>query len=311
MCSIAAFGYFAGHCTMSLTSVGIAVLAVSLTILIIVYLADADHHKKRIVRLLRKRTGRDFRFQDRICFTLFPWLGLNLGGVRVGNAIGFDTGDFAAVDKVKLRMKVSPLVRRRLEIDTIRLQGMKVNLIRRADGRNNWEDLVRSAAITPGRPSPPSPQQSASPTANDEPIQASSGESERRTQRRRGQEQRDRARGGAEGSQPNTGDEPEAIERQEQAVPALPIELDKLNIQGIDIKQLELLFTDELTCSDHRFSVASFRTSAIRMDTPIQVQVRCAFAMNNANGFDGQFDVDTLASVRVRRSAHTPQTGAT
>lgn len=292
---------------MSLTSFGIAVVAVSLTILIIVYLADADHHKKRIVRLLRKRTGRDFQFQDRICFTLFPWLGLNLGGVRVGNALGFDSGDFAAVDKVKLRMRVSPLVKRRLEIDTIRLQGMKVNLIRRADGRNNWEDLVKSAAITPGQPSPPGSRQSASPVANDESMHASSGE----TERRRGQEQRDQAQCRAEGSEPNADDETDAIEQPAQAAPALPIELDKLNIQGIDIKQLELLFTDELTRSDHRFSVTSFRTSAIRMDTPIQVQVRCAFAMNNANGFDGQFDVDTLASVRVRRSTHTQPTGAT
>lgn len=274
---------------MSLTSLGVAVLAVSLTILIIRYLADADHHKKRIIKLLHKRTGRDFQFQDRICFTIFPWLGLNLGGVRVGNALGFETGDFAAVDKVKLRMKVSPLIKRRVEIDTIRLQGMTVNLIRRADGRNNWEDLVNSASITPGQPPPASSRQSTASKPTEEAMQASSRETEQRT--------RDQGR--------NEVPESKACDSStagEQSAPALPIELDKLNIQGIDIKQLDLTFTDEVTRSDHRFSVTSFRTSALRMDTPIQIQVRCGFAMNNANGFDGQFDIDTLASVCVRRS---------
>ena len=277
---------------MSLTSLGVAVLAVALTILIIVYLADADHHKKRIIKLLRKRTGREFQFQDRIGFTLFPWLGLNLGGVRVGNALGFDTGDFAAVDKVKLRMKVSPLVRRRVEIDTIRLQGMKVNLIRRADGRNNWDDLVNSAALTPAQPPPPSARPSASPESKEEAMQASNGKTEQRAQ--------DQPRDEAPAS--HAGDSSAASEQPEETAPALPIELDKLNIQGIDIKQLDLTFIDEVTRSDHRFSVTSFRTSALRMDTPIQIQVRCGFAMHNANGFDGQFDIDTLASVCVRRS---------
>lgn len=277
---------------MSLTSLGVAVLAVSLTILIILYLADADHHKKRIIKLLHKRTGRDFQFQDRICFTLFPWLGLNLGGVRVGNAVGFDTGDFAAVDKVKLRMRVSPLVKRRVEIDTIRLQGMTVNLVRRADGHNNWEDLVNSASIAPGQAPPPSSRQSTSSKSTEESKQANKSWTERQ------------ARNQSRDEVPTSKacDSSDAVEQREDVAPVLPIELDKLNIRGIDIKQLELTYTDEVTRSDHRFSVTSFRTSALRMDTPIQVQVRCGFAMNNANGFDGQFDIDTLASVCVRRS---------
>ncbi len=277
---------------MSLTSLGVAALAISLTIVIILYLADVDHHKKRIIKLLHKRTGRDFQFQDRICLTIFPWLGLNLGGVRIGNARGFDAGDFAAVDKVKLRMKVSPLVKRRLEIDTIRLQGMKVNLIRRADGRNNWEDLVNSASITPGQPPPPSSRPSTSPESKEEAMHASNSETEQRAQ--------DQARDEVPAS--SAFDSSAASKQPEETAPALPIELDKLNIQGIDIKQLDLTFTDEMTRSDHHFSVTSFRTSALRVDTPIQIQVRCGFAMHNANGFDGQVDIDTLASVCVRRS---------
>jgi AsmA protein len=122
---------------MSLSSLGIIVALFSVTILIIVYLIDINRYKGKIVGVLKKNTGRTFHLQDRIYFTIYPWLGLNLGKVKVGNAPGFEALDFVDIDKVKVRIKLIPLLTKRFEIDTIRLEGMTVNFMRKSDGTNN------------------------------------------------------------------------------------------------------------------------------------------------------------------------------
>jgi len=130
---------------MSLSSLGIVVALFSVTLLIIIYLIDINRYKGKIVRILKKNTGRRFEFEDRIYFTIYPWLGLNLGKVKIGNAPGFETLDFASINTVKVRIKLIPLVAKRIEIDTIRLEGMIINFRRQSDGRNNWDDLLQTA----------------------------------------------------------------------------------------------------------------------------------------------------------------------
>ena len=127
---------------MSLSSLGIALVVFSAAIVALVYLADVNRYKGKIVDLLKKHTGRTFQIQDRIHFTVLPWAGLNLGKVRIGNAQGFEETDFADIHSVKVRVKVLPLFAMRVVVDTVRLDGMDVNLARNADGTTNWDDLL-------------------------------------------------------------------------------------------------------------------------------------------------------------------------
>lgn len=134
-----------GDTPMTLSSLGITIALISVTIAGLVYLADVNRYKGKIVGLLKKYTGRTFQIQDRIHFTLLPWAGMNLGKVRVGNAQGFEETDFVDIDSVKVRIKVLPLFAMRVVVDTVRLDGMDVNLARNADGVTNWDDLLALA----------------------------------------------------------------------------------------------------------------------------------------------------------------------
>jgi len=128
---------------MSISSIGLVIAIFTLIFVGLAYLVDVNRYKGKIVELLRKYTGRTFQIQDRMHFTIIPWAGMNLGKVRIGNAQGFEEEDFADIHSVKVRVKVLPLFAKRVVVDTVRLDGMDVNLARKADGVTNWDDLLK------------------------------------------------------------------------------------------------------------------------------------------------------------------------
>ncbi len=124
-------------------------LAAGLLLLIaaaIVLLVDPNDFRDDITEAVQAATGRELVIEGDLELSLFPWLGLSLGEARLGNAPSFVKAggdkDFARVAKVDIRAKLLPLLQQRLVMKTVHLRGMRVNLQRAADGRNNWDDLL-------------------------------------------------------------------------------------------------------------------------------------------------------------------------
>jgi hypothetical protein len=130
---------------ISLYSLGTIIASLFVAILLILLFVDPNDYKEEIAAFLTENTGRTVRIQDDIGYTLYPWLGLDLGKVSVGNAPGFEEPVFANIDKAKLRVKLMPLFTQYFEIDTVRLEGIALNLTRKPDGSTNWSDLMALA----------------------------------------------------------------------------------------------------------------------------------------------------------------------
>lgn len=112
-------------------------------VLVIVLVVNPNDYKAQISQLVEKNTGRSLTIDGDISLTFFPWLGLKLAKVKLGNAPGFDTTkEFASLNEAHVRVKLLPLFSKKLEIDTIFVDGMQVRLTRKEDGHTNWEDLV-------------------------------------------------------------------------------------------------------------------------------------------------------------------------
>jgi AsmA protein len=112
-------------------------------VLVIVLVVNPNDYKDQISQLVEKNTGRSLTIDGDISLTFFPWLGLKLAKVKLGNAPGFDTThEFASLNEAHVRVKLLPLFSKKLEVDTIFVDGMKVRLTRKEDGHTNWEDLV-------------------------------------------------------------------------------------------------------------------------------------------------------------------------
>jgi len=120
----------------------LAVLAIGAVVITLVYL-DPNDYKDSITDIVKKETGRDFRIDGNISLSYYPWLGIDVEGVRLSNASGFGDTPFLKTNVIKARVKLLPLLRKELEMDTLVLHGATVNLVRNAEGVTNWDDLVK------------------------------------------------------------------------------------------------------------------------------------------------------------------------
>jgi AsmA protein len=124
--------------------VGVVVLLVVSAVILLPILIDPNDHKPEIIAQVKERTGRDLRIDGDIELSVFPWIGVELGKVELSNAVGFDNPVFASTDKVSIRVKLLPLFSKRLEMDTVTIHGLNLNLAKDGGGRNNWDDLARA-----------------------------------------------------------------------------------------------------------------------------------------------------------------------
>lgn len=118
------------------------VVLVVAAIIVVPMVVDPNDYKDQIVAKVKEATGRDLIIRDRLGLSVFPSLAVQLGGVSLSNAPGFGDEPFAKVEKLDLRVKVMPLLSKRVEVDTVVLQGLGLNLAKDTQGKTNWEDLA-------------------------------------------------------------------------------------------------------------------------------------------------------------------------
>jgi AsmA protein len=132
----------------------VAMLAVTL-------LVDPNDYKGEIAAQVKQNTGRELVIDGDISLSFFPWLGLELGRLELGNAKDFGPEPFASIDSADAKVKILPLFAGEVEMDTIVLHGLDLSLTRRADGVTNWDDLAGKGAAEV--PQEKAPKEAASP----------------------------------------------------------------------------------------------------------------------------------------------------
>src|SRR5262245_5455145 len=103
------------------------------------------------------RTGRTLALAQDLKLSYFPWLAVETGGITIGNAPGFggaaaDKPAFATIEHLAARVKLMPLLHKQIEIGTVEIDGLKLNLARDAKLRGNWQDLLDAAKSPPASP---------------------------------------------------------------------------------------------------------------------------------------------------------------
>jgi AsmA protein len=134
--------------------IAVAVALVVGVIIIVPLLIDPNDYRDEIEVKVKDQTGRELKIEGDIALTWYPWLGFEMGSVELGNAPGFQAPVFASTDKVAIRLKLIPLLRRKLVMDTLEVHGLHLNLEKNAKGETNWDDLAKGGS-EPGQPSEP------------------------------------------------------------------------------------------------------------------------------------------------------------
>jgi len=133
-------------------SAGIVVAVFVALALILTLVFDPNQYKPEIIKLVKEKTGRDFKIEQKIGWSFFPRLGIEAGGVELGNAAGFGKDPFARVEAAGVHVAFLPLLTGRIEVSSVYLRGVKVNLAKNPAGKTNWDDLVPAEGKKPPVP---------------------------------------------------------------------------------------------------------------------------------------------------------------
>ncbi len=122
----------------------IMLVLVLLALLAFVATFDANNYKPQIIEQVEKATGRSFSIDGDINLSVFPWIGLKVEGVALGNEKGFKSEKFAAIRQLDIKVNVLPLLKKQVEVNTIRLHGLSLSLEVAKNSSNNWSGLSQS-----------------------------------------------------------------------------------------------------------------------------------------------------------------------
>lgn len=118
-----------------------AIILIAMGLVALVMFVDPNDYRPEISEQVEKATGRKLTLSE-IKLSVFPWVALKLGPLSLSNAKGFKAETFAKVNATEVRVKLMPLLKKKLEMDTIILDGLTLNLEKNKAGKTNWDDLT-------------------------------------------------------------------------------------------------------------------------------------------------------------------------
>jgi len=139
--------------TLLLAVVGIVVLIV-LAIAIVVATFDPNKYKPEIAAAVKDKTGRTLAIEGNLGLTVFPSIGISLGKASLSEPNS--SRIFAGVEQARISLALWPLVSRQVVVDRVILSGLAADLVKRKDGKTNFDDLLnareRAGAVKPQPP---------------------------------------------------------------------------------------------------------------------------------------------------------------
>ncbi|MGQ3685803.1 MAG: DUF748 domain-containing protein [Candidatus Loosdrechtia sp.] len=105
------------------------------------FVVDLNKHKDRIINLVKPYLGRDFYFDD-IKLTVMSGLGMELHRLRIKENPEFGEGDFLEAERLRVRVKLLPLLKKQIQVSEFVLNEPYVQIIRNSKGEFNYYDIA-------------------------------------------------------------------------------------------------------------------------------------------------------------------------
>lgn len=120
----------------------LVLVSIACVALYLEFLFDANRYKPRLVAAVRDTTGREMEIDGDLSVGLFPSPYASVGAARLLNRSDFNTATLAEIAAARVSFELLPLLRRQVQIEEIRIDGLRVALHRKAKGQDNWSDLM-------------------------------------------------------------------------------------------------------------------------------------------------------------------------
>jgi AsmA protein len=132
-----------------LATIAAMALLLTATVCILPFVIDPNNFKPDIVAAVKNKTGRELVLDGELKLSLIPWLGISTGKLALSNAPGFQDRPFATLEESNIKVLLLPLLSKKIEVSSIALKGLALNLARNKQGVANWDDLTNSGQMPP------------------------------------------------------------------------------------------------------------------------------------------------------------------
>ena len=120
---------------------GLAVAVIALVLF--VQQLSPDFYKARLARAVAESTGRKLTVEGPLSVAWWPQLRVHASGITLDNAPAFGPEPMLTAQELDVAVSTLPLLIGRISMETARVRGLSLKLVRRADGSTNWDDLTR------------------------------------------------------------------------------------------------------------------------------------------------------------------------
>lgn len=135
-----------GKLTKIILLVFSSLLVLIIAAVVIIPLAvDLNDYKPEIEAAVKDKTGRTLSIGGDIDVSVFPWIGISTGELSLSNAAGFTEQNFVLIGESDIKVKLMPLLSKKIEVSTIVLKGLELHLAKDKQGVSNWDDLSKPA----------------------------------------------------------------------------------------------------------------------------------------------------------------------
>lgn len=116
------------------------VIVIGAVLAYIVATFDPNQYKPQIVQAVKERTQRTLKLKGDIGLSFWPSIGAKIGKASLSERAS--DREFAAVEEVRVALKLMPLLSRQAVVDTVRVRGLRASIVKAKDGRTNVDDLA-------------------------------------------------------------------------------------------------------------------------------------------------------------------------
>ena len=126
------------------SAIAVIIFLTIITIITLPFIINPNNFKPEIITAVKNKTGRDVKLTDDLKLSIFPWLGLSTGKLTLSNPVGFEEEPFLSLEESDIKVKLLPLLSKKIEVNQIIIKGLILNLTKNLTGISNWNDLTSS-----------------------------------------------------------------------------------------------------------------------------------------------------------------------
>ena len=117
-----------------------------LAVVAVLTLVDPNQFKPQIAAEVRRATGRELRIDGTLGVAWFPWFAVTVREGSLANPPSYPGPALASWRELRLGSRLIPLLRGRIELDRVRIEGLQLSLRTDSAGWSNWEGIGPESA---------------------------------------------------------------------------------------------------------------------------------------------------------------------